>query len=194
MEASNQSIWSTLSLISIQSWTSKFPIYPPRPVKFPSSPHFSMAWPGNPTQMDSLQSLPPLSTLSTTVSSALNAKLGTNHDLTQAPSIVAEFLTQCDDLERNLVHLNRTLESNLASYASFSNRIGHLLGIVNSKLTDLGSSVSLRTSVSGSHQCKVSILILIFSSSSSSSFVFELCAWRAMVLSSSFFYAEISVL
>ncbi|KAL1068472.1 hypothetical protein V6Z11_D12G200400 [Gossypium hirsutum] len=98
--------------------------------------------------MDSLQSLPPLSTLSTSVSSALNAKLGTNHDLTQAPSIVAEFLTQCDDLERNLVHLNRTLESNLASYASFSNRIGHLFGIVNSKLTDLGSSVCLRSSVS----------------------------------------------
>ncbi|MBA0718306.1 hypothetical protein Golax_006061 [Gossypium laxum] len=99
--------------------------------------------------MDSLQSLPPLSTLSTSVSSALNAKLGTNHDLTQAPSIVAEFLTQCDDLERNLVHLNRTLESNLASYASFSNRIGHLFGIVNSKLTDLGSSGCLRSSVSG---------------------------------------------
>ncbi|KAG8475744.1 hypothetical protein CXB51_032542 [Gossypium anomalum] len=98
--------------------------------------------------MDSLQSLPPLSTLSTSVSSALNAKLGTNHDLTQAPSIVAEFLTQCDDLERNLVHLNRTLESNFASYASFSNRIGHLFGIVNSKLTDLGSSVCLRSSVS----------------------------------------------
>ncbi|PPR95811.1 hypothetical protein GOBAR_AA24859 [Gossypium barbadense] len=37
--------------------------------------------------MDSLQSLPPLLTLSTSVSSALNAKLGTNHDLTQAPSI-----------------------------------------------------------------------------------------------------------
>ncbi|KAG8475745.1 hypothetical protein CXB51_032540 [Gossypium anomalum] len=98
--------------------------------------------------MDSLQSLPPLSTLSTSVSSALNADLGTNHDLTQAPSIVAEFLTQCDDLERNLVHLNRTLESNLASYASFSNRIGHLFGIVNSKLTDLGSSVCLGSSVS----------------------------------------------
>ncbi|TYJ05814.1 hypothetical protein E1A91_A12G189900v1 [Gossypium mustelinum] len=98
--------------------------------------------------MDSLQGLPPLSTLSTSVSSTLNAKLGTNHDLTQAPSIVAEFLTQCDDLERNLVHLNRTLESNLASYASFSNRIGHLFGIVNSKLIDLGSSVCLRSSVS----------------------------------------------
>ncbi|TYI51772.1 hypothetical protein E1A91_D12G200100v1 [Gossypium mustelinum] len=108
--------------------------------------------------MDSLQSLPPLSTLSTSVSSALNAKLGTNHDLTQAPSIVAEFLTQCDDLERNLVHLNRTLESNLASYASFSNRIGHLFGIVNSKLTDLGSSVCLRSSVSAHSMEEVDVL------------------------------------
>ncbi|GMJ05744.1 maigo2 [Hibiscus trionum] len=99
--------------------------------------------------MDSLQSLPPLSTLSTSVASALNAKLGTNEDLTQAPSIVAEFLTQCDDLERNLVHLNSTFESSLASYASFSNRIGDLFIHVNSKLTDLGSSVRSRSSVSG---------------------------------------------
>ncbi|XVF11949.1 hypothetical protein REPUB_Repub08aG0072700 [Reevesia pubescens] len=98
--------------------------------------------------MDSLQSLPPLSTLSSSASSVLNAKLGTHHDLTQAPSIVSEFLIQCDDLERNLLHLNCTLESNLASYASFSHRIGDLFGNVNSKLTDLGSSVCSRSSVS----------------------------------------------
>ncbi|KAE8707403.1 RINT1-like protein MAG2 [Hibiscus syriacus] len=98
--------------------------------------------------MDSLQSLPPLSTLSTSVASALNAKLGTNEDLTQAPSFVAEFLTQCDDLERNLLHLNSTLESSLASYAFFSNRIGDLFSLANSKLADLGSSVCSRSSVS----------------------------------------------
>ncbi|KAK8537573.1 hypothetical protein V6N13_096609 [Hibiscus sabdariffa] len=98
--------------------------------------------------MDSLQSLPPLSTLSTSVTSALNHKLGTNEDLTQAPRIAAEFLTQCDDLERNLVHLSSTLESSLASYASFSNLIGGLFTHVNSKLTDLGSSVCSRSSVS----------------------------------------------
>ncbi|KAL4382879.1 hypothetical protein GQ457_15G005800 [Hibiscus cannabinus] len=98
--------------------------------------------------MDSLQILPPLSTLSTSVTSALNDKLGTNEDLTQAPGVAAEFLTQCDDLERILVHLTSTLESSLASYASFSNRIGGLFTHVNSKLTDLGSSVCSRSSVS----------------------------------------------
>ncbi|KAK8659152.1 hypothetical protein V6N13_029362 [Hibiscus sabdariffa] len=124
----------------------------PRPSEFPiyrHLPHLPWLDPENPIQMGSLQSLPPLSTLSTSVISALNAKLGTKEDLTQAPSIVAEFLTQCDDLERNLVNLNSTFESSLVSYASFSNRIGDLFIHVNSNLSDLGSSVCSRSSVSG---------------------------------------------
>ncbi|XVF54282.1 hypothetical protein PTKIN_Ptkin05aG0168400 [Pterospermum kingtungense] len=98
--------------------------------------------------MDSLQGLPRLSTLSTSASSILNAKLGTDHYLTQASSLVSEFLTQCDDLDRSLIHLNRTLESSLASYASFSDRIGSLFGDVNSKLTDLRSSCCSRSFLS----------------------------------------------
>ncbi|XP_022768421.1 RINT1-like protein MAG2 [Durio zibethinus] len=98
--------------------------------------------------MDSLQSLPELSSLSTSASSILNAKLRTDYDLTQAPSLVSEFLTQCDDLDRSLIHLNRTLESRIASYASFSDRVGNLFGDVNSKLTDLGSSFCSRSSLS----------------------------------------------
>ncbi|KAK8993910.1 hypothetical protein V6N11_008124 [Hibiscus sabdariffa] len=121
---------------------SEFPIYP-------LLPYLPWLDPENPTQMGSLQSLPPLSTLSTSVTSALNAKLGTKEDLTQASSIVAEFLTQCDDLERNLVNLNSTFESSLVSYASFSNRIGDLFIHVNSNFSDLGSSVCSRSSVSG---------------------------------------------
>ncbi|KAK6261611.1 hypothetical protein QUC31_007427 [Theobroma cacao] len=98
--------------------------------------------------MDSLQSLPPLSTLSTSASAILNSKLGTDHDLTRAPCLVSDLLTQCDYLDRTVIHLNRTLESSLAFYASFSDRIGDLFGDVNSKLTDLGSSVCSRSSVS----------------------------------------------
>ncbi|KAE8670771.1 hypothetical protein F3Y22_tig00112107pilonHSYRG00024 [Hibiscus syriacus] len=103
VEAPNQPICSTLS--------PEIPHLPSSsPSKFPNRPH--LPWLDTEVRLRwTLQSLPPLSTLSTSVASALNAKLGTNEDLTHAPSIVAEFLTQCDDLERNLLHLNSTLES-----------------------------------------------------------------------------------
>ncbi|OMO87225.1 RINT-1 / TIP-1 family protein [Corchorus capsularis] len=97
--------------------------------------------------MESLPSLPPFSTLSSSASSALNAKLATDQDLTCAPSLVSELLTQCDDLDRALIHLNRTLESSLVSYASFSDSIGDLFGDLSSKLTDLGSAVCFKSSV-----------------------------------------------
>ncbi|OMP05965.1 RINT-1 / TIP-1 family protein [Corchorus olitorius] len=97
--------------------------------------------------MESLPSLPPFSTLSNTASSALNAKLATDQDLTCAPSLVSELLTQCDDLDRALIHLNRTLESSLASYASLSDSIGDLFGDLSSKLTDLESAVCFKSSV-----------------------------------------------
>ncbi|OMO57073.1 hypothetical protein COLO4_35507 [Corchorus olitorius] len=97
--------------------------------------------------MESLQSLPPFSTLPNSASSAVNSKVATEQTLACAPSLVSGLLTQCDDLDRALIHLNRTLESSLVSYASFSDNIGDLFGDLSSKLTDLGSSVCFRSSV-----------------------------------------------
>ncbi|GLU12346.1 hypothetical protein SLE2022_290310 [Rubroshorea leprosula] len=97
--------------------------------------------------MDSLQALPPLSSLSLSAVSFLNAKLRTGEDLARAPSLVSELQTQCKDLDASLVDLNRSLESRLAAYASFSDRIDGLFGDVITKLTDLRSS-DLKSSVS----------------------------------------------
>uniref|UniRef100_A0A5B7BIY7 Putative RINT1-like protein MAG2 n=1 Tax=Davidia involucrata TaxID=16924 RepID=A0A5B7BIY7_DAVIN len=98
--------------------------------------------------MDSsiIETLPPISSLSTSLLNFLNHKLHRKDDLQQASSLVSELQTQCRDLDQSLTDLNWRLETSLVAYASFSDRIGELFGDINAKLSDLRSS----TNVSGS--------------------------------------------
>ncbi|KAF5734701.1 hypothetical protein HS088_TW15G00193 [Tripterygium wilfordii] len=99
--------------------------------------------------MDPIQTLPPLSSLSSSLLSFLNEKLNADEDLAQAPNRVSELQTQCRDLEQTLINLRSSLESRLLSYASFSDRIGGLFGDVNARLIDLSSLTRSCGSLSG---------------------------------------------
>lgn len=92
--------------------------------------------------MDAIKPLPQVSSFSASVFSFLDDRLRDAADLSQSPALVSELETEISELDQRLAELNRQLESGLASYASFSDRIGGLLIGVNAKLADLSSSRS----------------------------------------------------
>ncbi|KAJ0248397.1 RINT1-like protein MAG2 [Hirschfeldia incana] len=93
-----------------------------------------------PREMDAIKPLPQVSTFSASVFTFLDDKFRDAADLSQSPALVSELKTEISELDQTLSGLNRRLESGLASYASFSDRIGGLLIGVNAKLADLSSS------------------------------------------------------
>lgn len=100
--------------------------------------------------MDAIKPLPQVSTFSASVFSFLDDRFRDAADLSQSPGLVSALKTEISELDQSLAGLNRRLESGLASYASFSDRIGGLLVGVNAKLADLSSSTS-STFASGSY-------------------------------------------
>ncbi|BFG32742.1 hypothetical protein CerSpe_190160 [Prunus speciosa] len=90
--------------------------------------------------------LPPASDLSPSIVSFLNEKFRTNDNLNGAPTLLSELQTQCGDLDRTLIDLNRSLGSSHLAYASFSDRVHGVLGHINAQLTGLGSSTRSRSS------------------------------------------------
>ncbi|XP_009369320.2 RINT1-like protein MAG2 [Pyrus x bretschneideri] len=97
--------------------------------------------------MDSaVQTLPPASDLPPSILSFLDDKFRTNENLSGAPTLLSELQSQCDDLDRTLIDLNRRLGSSLLTYGSFSDRVHGLLGGINARLAGLGSSTRSRTS------------------------------------------------
>ncbi|XP_031269104.1 RINT1-like protein MAG2 [Pistacia vera] len=92
--------------------------------------------------------LPPTSTLSSSALSFLNDSLTTNQSLTRATGIATELEIHCRDLDQSLIELNRSLESKLIAYSSFSDRANGLSVQVYVKLTELASVVRSRSSVS----------------------------------------------
>ncbi|CAF1708976.1 hypothetical protein Bca4012_006549 [Brassica carinata] len=92
--------------------------------------------------MDAIKPLPQVSSFSASVFSFLDDRFRDAADLSQSPALVSELETEIFELDQRLAGLNRQLESGLASYASFSDRIGGLLIGVNAKLADLSSSRS----------------------------------------------------
>ncbi|KAM2610359.1 hypothetical protein COP2_040260 [Malus domestica] len=97
--------------------------------------------------MDSaVQTLPPASDLPPSIVSFLDDKFRTNENLSGAPTLLSELQSQCGDLDRTLIDLNRRLGSSLLTYASFSDRVHGLLGGINAQLAGLGSSTRSRTS------------------------------------------------
>lgn len=92
--------------------------------------------------MDAIKPLPQVSSFSASVFSFLDDRFRDAADLSQSPALVSELETEISELDQRLAGLNRQLESGLASYASFSDRIGGLLIGVNAKLADLSSSRS----------------------------------------------------
>lgn len=89
--------------------------------------------------MDAIKPLPQVSSFSASVFTFLDDRFRDATDLSQSPSLVSELQTEISELNQRLAELNRQLESGLASYASFSDRIGGLLIGVNAKLADLSS-------------------------------------------------------
>lgn len=96
--------------------------------------------------MNSIQTLPLPSSLSSAVLSFLDDKLKAEQDLVRASTLVSELGTQCSDLDLALIDLNRRLESILASYVSFSDRIDCLFVNINGGLANLSSSTCVSTS------------------------------------------------
>uniref|UniRef100_A0A2P2JQT1 RINT1-like protein MAG2 n=1 Tax=Rhizophora mucronata TaxID=61149 RepID=A0A2P2JQT1_RHIMU len=89
--------------------------------------------------MDSIQTLPPLSALSSSAVAFLDDKLRSQEDLSTAPSLVSDLQSQCCELDRALVDLNVRLGSSLLAYASFSDRVHGLFSESTSNLTKLRS-------------------------------------------------------
>ncbi|XP_028788498.1 RINT1-like protein MAG2 isoform X1 [Neltuma alba] len=96
----------------------------------------------NEGDMDSVQTLSLPSDLSPSAFTFLNAKFHTKDSVDEAPSLVSELQTQCSDLDRALVELNRRLGAGLVAYSSFSGQIHDLFSDVNAKLTAFMSSCS----------------------------------------------------
>ncbi|KAG2329706.1 hypothetical protein Bca52824_000886 [Brassica carinata] len=92
--------------------------------------------------MDAIKPLPHVSSFSASVFTFLDDRFRDAADLSQSSGLVSELETEISELNQRLAELNRQLESGLASYASFSDRIGGLLIGVNAKLADLSSSTS----------------------------------------------------
>ncbi|CAH8325460.1 unnamed protein product [Eruca vesicaria subsp. sativa] len=99
--------------------------------------------------MDAIKPLPHVSSFSASVFTFLDDRFRDATDLFQSPALVSELKTEISELDQRLTGLNRQLESGLASYASFSDRIGGLITGVNSKLADLSSSTSASVFHSG---------------------------------------------
>lgn len=87
----------------------------------------------------SVKTLPPISEVSPSVISFLNEKLNTKEDLRKASSLVSELKSRCCQLDDTLSDLNRRLGACVLAYASHSDRIGGLFGVINTKLSDLSS-------------------------------------------------------
>lgn len=92
--------------------------------------------------MDAIKPLPQVSSFSASVFTFLDDRFRDAADLSQSPGLVSELETEISELNQRLAELNRQLGSGLASYASFSDRIGGLLTGVNARLADLSSSTS----------------------------------------------------
>ncbi|KAM5570723.1 RINT1-like protein MAG2 [Rosa sericea] len=90
--------------------------------------------------------LPPASVLSPSILSFLNNKLRTDHNLSQAPTLLSELQALCGDLDQALIDLNRSLGSSLLAYASVSDRAHGFLSLIDSQLTGLESSTRSRSS------------------------------------------------
>lgn len=86
-----------------------------------------------------IETLPPISSLSPSVLSFLNDKLHTKADLQLAPSLVSELQIQCNDLDTSLTDLSRRLHTSILAYASCSDQVGALIGVINAKLSGLQS-------------------------------------------------------
>lgn len=100
--------------------------------------------------MESTRRLPLFSTLSSSALSFLNDNLATSQCIARATHLATELEAQCQSLDQSLVELNHSLESKLAAYASFSDRVNGLVGQVNVNLTDLKSATCSPSSCSGS--------------------------------------------
>lgn len=98
--------------------------------------------------MDSTKTLPLVSAISSTTLSFLNDNLTNKEYHARAARLATELETQCSHLDQSLVELNRSLESKLAAYASFTDRVSGLFTHVNVKLTDLASASRSPSSVS----------------------------------------------
>ncbi|XP_010503377.1 PREDICTED: RINT1-like protein MAG2 isoform X1 [Camelina sativa] len=90
--------------------------------------------------MDAIKPLPQVSSFSASVFSFLDDRFRDAGDLSHSPGLVSELRTEISELDQRLAGLNRQLESGLASYASFSDRVGGLFVEVNAKLAHLSSS------------------------------------------------------
>lgn len=97
----------------------------------------------------SVKTLPPISEVSPSVISFLNEKLNTKEDLPKASSLVSELKSRCCQLDDTLSDLNRRLGACVLAYASHSDRIGGLFGVINTKLSDLSSLSSGSRSLLG---------------------------------------------
>ncbi|CAN4086052.1 unnamed protein product [Withania somnifera] len=84
-----------------------------------------------------IQTLPPLSSLSVSVISFLNAKLNAKEDLELAPALLSDLRTQCHVLDQSLSDLNTLLQNYLINHAFHSDRTGSLLRDIDAKLGDL---------------------------------------------------------
>ncbi|XP_027350400.1 RINT1-like protein MAG2 isoform X3 [Abrus precatorius] len=91
--------------------------------------------------MESLQTLPSPSHLSSSALSFLDQKFHTKHTLADASNFVAELQTQCSELDRSLSELTHRLGAGLAAYASFSGEIHSLFGDVTDRLTAISFTV-----------------------------------------------------
>jgi uncharacterized protein YhaN len=100
--------------------------------------------------MEAIKPLPQVSSFSASVFSFLDGRFKESTDLSHSTGLVSELQTEISELDQRLAGLNRQLESGLAAYASFSDRVGGLFFEVNAKLADLSSSTSVTRSASDS--------------------------------------------
>ncbi|KAL5816501.1 hypothetical protein ACOSQ3_024879 [Xanthoceras sorbifolium] len=97
--------------------------------------------------MESAETLPPFSTVSSSALSFLNDNISNAQGLTRVSSLATELNAHCGDLDRSLTELHRSLESKLFAYASFSDRANSLFTHVNVELADLASATPSTVSV-----------------------------------------------
>ena len=94
----------------------------------------------NALRMEEIQSLPSLSSLSPSTISFLNKQFHRKEDLIHASRLVSELQNRCRDLDRNLIDLNRTLETTLLAYVFHSNGLHDLFRNINLQLNRLCST------------------------------------------------------
>ncbi|KAL1218122.1 RINT1-like protein MAG2 [Cardamine amara subsp. amara] len=98
--------------------------------------------------MDAIKPLPQVSSFSASVFTFLDERFRDSSDLSQSPGLASELQTEISELDQRLAGLNRQLESGIAAYASFSDRVGGLFVEVNAKLAYLSSSTCVLRSAS----------------------------------------------